>query len=492
VSAAAKSLLTDESRVVLAVSPQKPGIRAPTEDEARAALTSADAVAVTAWNDTSATRELIEHKPEPAAVASTRTVADVDVTVVRFANGVEAWLRPTDFKNDQVVFTMYAKGGVSLATEQTFPEASLATSYVALSGAAGMKAVDLQKQLAGKLANASPFIALSTHGISGSAAPAQLETALQLLYAKFTQPGDDPEAFDLLKRQLTAAVANRLDNPTAVFGDKLNAINTSNHFTARPLTVERVGTLDRAKMLAFYKERFSNAADFTVFMVGAFKVEDVVPLLARYVGGLPANASQPRSTFKDLAIHFPAANEQATVEKGREPKGQTVISFFADPPMDPMEQERVGAATDVLEIALRDILREELGQTYTVSVDLSEPLPQRGAGHVAVSFGAAPENIGKMTDRVLEEVQKMQKAGPSADLLNRAKESARRNYETALKQNPYWLGRLQTEHLFDQNPALLLHRAERIDALTAQSVQDAFQKYFPIDRHTVVTLVPQK
>jgi len=492
VSAAARDLLTDESRVILAVSPQKEGIRVPTSDEARAALTAEDAVAVTAWNDTTATRDLIEHVPEPAAVTSTRTVADVDVTVVRFANGVEAWLRPTDFKNDQVVFTMYAKGGLSLAPEQDFPEATLATSYVGLSGAAGLKAVDLQKQLAGKLANASPFIALSTHGISGSAAPAQLTTALQLLYAKFTQPGDDAEAFELLKRQLTAAVVNRLDNPMAVFSDKLNAVNSSDHFTSRPFTVERIGTLDRAKMLAYYKARFSNAADFTFFMVGAFKVDDVVPLLARYVGGLPANTAQPASNFRDLAIHFPAASTQATVEKGREPKGQTVISFFADPPIDPMEQERVSAASDVLEIALRDILREELGQTYTVSVDLSEPLPQRGAGHVAVSFGAAPENIGKMSDRVLEEVQKMQKDGPSADLLNRAKESARRNYETALKQNPYWLGRLQTEHLFDQNPALMLHRAERIDALTAQGVQDAFRKYFPIDRHTVVTLVPAK
>ena len=63
-------------------------------------------------------------------------------------------------------------------------------------------------------------MALSTHGISGSAAPAQLETALQLLYAKFTQPGDDPEAFDLLKRQLTAAVVNRRDDPSAVFGEQ--------------------------------------------------------------------------------------------------------------------------------------------------------------------------------------------------------------------------------------------------------------------------------
>ena len=107
-----------------------------------------------------------------------------------------------------------------------------------------------------------------------------------------------------------------------------------------------------------------------------------------------------------------------------------------------------------------------------------------------MSFGASPDNITTMTERVLEEVKKMQANGPSADLLNRAKETARRNYETSLKQNPYWLGRLQTEHLFDQDPGLLLHRNARIDAVTAETVQEALKKYFPIDRRTVVTLVP--
>jgi zinc protease len=490
VSTTAGGLLADDSRVILAVSPQKEGVSVPTEAQVRASLEAGESVAVTAWNDTTPTRELIEHKPEPAAVTSTRSVPEVDVTVVRFANGVEAWLRPTDFKNDQVVFSMYAKGGLSLAPEADYPEASLSTSFVALSGAAGLKAIDLEKQRAGKLADANPFISLSTHGFTGSAAPAQLETALQLLYAKFTQPGDDPDAFELLKRQLTAAVVNRLDNPSAVFGDKLRAVNTSSHYSSHPFTVDRVKALDRAKMASFYRDRFSNAADFTLFMVGAFKVDEVVPLLARYVGSLPSQPDQPKSTFKDMGIHFPATNQDARVEKGREPRAETVISFFADPPIDPMEQERVNAATDVLEIALRDILREELGQTYTVSVGLSEPLPQRGAGHVEVSFGASPDNIAKMTDRVLEEVKKMQADGPSADLLNRAKETARRTYETSLKQNPYWLGRLQTEHLFDQDPALLLHRNARIDAVTAETVQEALKKYLPIDRRTVVTLVP--
>ncbi|HTI38462.1 MAG TPA: insulinase family protein [Vicinamibacterales bacterium] len=489
VSSLAKELFSDDSRVVLVNAPQKPDVKVPTEAEVRTAIQSVDSVAVTPWNDTSTNRELLETKPSPAAVTATKTIDDIGVTVVTFANGLQAWLKPTDFKNDQVLFSMYAKGGLSLAPPQDFPEASLASALVSLSGAAGLKALDLQKLLAGKLAGASPTISLSTQGFAGSAAPAELETALQLLYAKFTQPGNDPEAFELLKKQLNAAVVNRLDNPDAVFGDKVEEVNSSNHYTSKPLTVERVNTLDRQKMIDFYKQRFSNAADFTFFMVGAFKVDDAVPLLARYVGSLPSTHNTGAS-FSDMRIHFPSAVVKAEVDKGTEPKSQTVISFFADPPPDAQEQERVNAAADVLEISLRDILREDLGQTYTVSAGLSQSLPQRGDGHIEIVFGAAPENIDAMTARVFAEVKRLQTEGPNEDLLNRAKETARRNYETSLKQNAYWLGRLQAEHLFNQDPSSILHRSERIDALTRASIQDAFKTYFPAERYTVVTLRP--
>ncbi len=490
VTALGKTLLADDSRVILATSPQKPDIKVPTGDELKRTLAAVETTAVTAWNDTTSSRALIERTPEPAAIVATRKVDEVGLTIVRFANGVEAWLKPTDFKNDQVVFALQAKGGTSLAPPSDYFEASLSTAYVNLSGAAGLKALDMQKLLAGKLAGATPFASLSTHGFNGSAAPAQLETALQLLYARFTQPGDDPDAFVLLQRQLNAFVVNRLDNPETVFGDKLEEVNTSNHYTAQPLTVDRINALDRAKIVEFYRRRFSNAADFTFFMVGTFKVDEALPLLARYVGGLPSTR-KASSDFKDLGIAFPSAVERVKVEKGREPKSETVISFFADPPgNDPMEQERALAAADVLEIALRDILREELGQTYTVSADLSQGLPQRGGGHVEVSFGAAPENIEKMSARVLLEVQRLQKEGPNDDLVNRAKETARRNYETQLRQNDYWLRRFEAVRMWGQDPAMIAHRRERIEAITPAAVQDAFKKYFPADRMTVVTLVP--
>ena len=129
-------------------------------------------------------------------------------------------------------------------------------------------------------------------------------------------------------------------------------------------------------MVKFYHDRFSNAADFTFFMVGAFKIDEAMPLLARYVGGLPSTG-KATSNYKDLGITFPATAQTVKVEKGSEPKSETVVSFSADPPAnDPIAQERVLAAADVLEIDLRDILREELGQTYTVSVDLSQSPPE--------------------------------------------------------------------------------------------------------------------
>jgi len=489
VSRLAREVLHDGSRVVLAVSPQKAGLRVPTEDDLEAALAAAEAVAVTPWTDTVSTRQLMEQVPEPAAVASRREIADLGITVVRFANGLEAWLKPTTFKNDEIVFSMYAKGGSSLAPPEDYLDAAFSASYVMLSGAGGLQALELQRLLAGRLVSAAPSVALSTHGISGSAVPADLETALQLLHQRVAAPGDDADAFALLRRQLEAAVVNRRQDPQQVFAERLSIVNTSNHYIAQPVTPERVASLDRETMGRFFRERFADAGAFTLFMVGAFDLERTVPLLARYAGTLPGSTAAA-ADYRDVGLRFPASVERAAVEAGREPRGQAVVSFFAEPSLDPAEQEAVDAATTVLETVLRDILREALGQTYGVSVDLQQYWPQRGAGHVSVRFGADPGNVASMVDRVLSEVKRLQTEGPTAELANRAKQSALRAHETAIRQNGYWLGRLQAAHLLGRDPSEIARRPAFIEAVTPEAIRQAFAKYFPLDRYTVVTLAP--
>jgi zinc protease len=491
VTGAARMLLADAGRVVIAIAPQKENVKIPTEEELRAALTRTESVAVTAWNDAASGRVLLERIPDPGVVKDRREIPELGVTVVRFDNGVEAWLKPTDFKNDQVLFALAAPGGLSLAGEPVFIEASLAAPFTNFSGAGQHTMIDLQKLLAGQIASASPFASLTAHGVSGSASPANLETAMQLLYMRVTAPANDPNAFELMKKQITASLANRDRNPPELFREKVSEVNTGGHYTAKTPTVERIGKLDRDAMLTFYRERFASAADFTFFMVGNFRVDEVLPLVGRYVGSLPSKG-QAASSIRDIGIAFPQSTERATVEKGKEPRSQTVLSFFADPPIDENEGTRISAAAEVLEFALRDILREELGETYSVNVSISQQQPMRGTGHVRIGFGGAPDNAEKMAERILQEVRRLQQEGPSEDLTNRAKETARREHETEVKTNSYWLSRLQSAKLLDRDPMLLLTRRQRIDAITRENLHEMFKKYFPLDRYTVVRLMPEK
>ena len=60
-----------------------------------------------------------------------------------------------------------------------------------------------------------------------------------------------------------------------------------------------------------------------------------------------------------------------------------------------------------------------------------------------------------------------------------------------MKQNGYWLGRLQSAKLLDRDPLLMLQRLQRIEAVTPALLHETFKKYFPQDRSTLVTLVPE-
>ena len=491
VTDAAKNLFGGSSRVILATSPKKDGLTVPTEAELRAAVAGAEKVEVMAWKDTASTTALMTRDPEPAAIKDKRELPELGVTVVTFANGAEGWFKSTDFKNDEVLFSLVSQGGSSLAPPEQFVEASLSPAQVQLSGVGGHSAVELQRLLAGKIASASPSMSSSSHGISGRSNPANLETALQLLNLEFTAPGDDADAFGLIKKNLENAYQNRERDPGAIYNEKVAEINTGGHYTAKPLTPERIAKLDRAAMVSFYKARFANAADFSFFMVGAFKLDEALPLVAKYVGSLPSTG-KATAAFKQMGAAFPQKIVREQVAKGREPRAQTLLSFAAEPPLEENEQSRVEAATDVLEIALRDILREELGETYGVSVGLAQPLPQRGAGRISVSFGGAPDKISAMVERTLKEVARLQAEGPSEDLTNRAKETARRSHETAKKQNGFWLGRLQSAKLLGRDPNLILTREQRIDAINRENIHEMFKKYFPMDRYTVVTLVPEQ
>jgi zinc protease len=490
-AALARELVTETNRVVIAVAPEKKGVTPPAEASVREALHSGAAATLTAWHDDSKGTTLMASTPTPGTVTGRREIREIGVTVLTLSNGVNVWLKPTDFKNDQIIFTAWAKGGLADVPEMDYRNAALMTNLVGTSGVGGLSPVDLGKLLSGQIANASLSMGPYTHGLSGGATPKDIETALQLMYLSFTSANHDPDAFELMKRRLRANLANQTQSPGAVFGEHVRLLNTSNHFTARSMKVDDVDALDQSKMEAFYKSQFANAADFTFFFVGAFDVEKITPLLATYIGALPSQG-KATSTYSTVRLQFPTGVKKEVVNKGQEPKAQTVITFFADTNLDELEMHRLRAATAILERHLRDQLREELGGTYSVGVDYSNTLPQPGYGTTSVQFGSSPDRAESLVATVMTELDKMRREGPSADDVQKVKETEKEGLETSFKQNGFWIGALQTAQMLGWDPVSIIHRTERTDSLTVENIHAAFSKYFPADRYTIATLMPEK
>jgi zinc protease len=298
-----------------------------------------------------------------------------------------------------------------------------------------------------------------------------------------------PEVLDLLKRRLAPSLENRDQNPRAVFADKVEQVNTSNHYSSQPMAVADIPNLNLEAMRSFYNARFGNAADFTYFFVGAFTESEITPLLEKWVASLPSTGKKT-SAERDMGVKFPATVVKEEVKKGKEPASQTLISFFADPGFDEMEMHRARAAAAVLNIRLREILREELGGTYGVSVGLTSP-QIKGYGMMQIQFGSSPENVDKLVNAALTEIERLKKDGPSADDVAKVKELERRDLETNAKQNSYWLGSMQTVHQYGWDPAGIARRDQRTERLTQENIKEMFNKYFPMNRYTLVTLKPE-
>jgi zinc protease len=91
----------------------------------------------------------------------------------------------------------------------------------------------------------------------------------------------------------------------------------------------------------------------------------------------------------------------------------------------------------------------------------------------------------------MEELEKLRQEGPTDTDVQVTKETEKRELETSVRQNGYWLNSLQTMHLLERDPRRILQRVERAESLTKDNIHAALRKYFPQDRYTVVTLMPE-
>lgn len=489
VNALAAEWVPEGNRVVMLSAPKKPDVTLPTEAKLAAAIDAAKTASLTAYVDAVTGTTLMESAPTPGKVTNTVSRA-WGITEWTLSNGVKVVVKPTDFKQDEILVRGFSPGGSSLAADSDFISQESSAQLIGLGGLGKYSNLELGKVMTGKVAAASATLGEYDEGVSGRASIKDLETMFQLIHMRFTTPRADPVIFGVFMSQMKSIMGNQRSTPEFVYAEAQTDTMYQGHVRRKLPTVEQLGALNLDKALAFYKDRFADASDFTFVIVGTVNPETLKPLVEQYLGSLPSTGR--KETFRDMGITRVKGVVEKVVEKGIEPKSETSVVFHGPFAYNQDERIAIRAMAEVFQTRLREALREELGGTYSVGVSAGYERIPKSEFTVEIGFGSDPGRADALAKRVFEEIASFKAQGPTEKQVNDVKAALKADFETQVKQNGYVLSQLAFKYEVGDAPETLLDIPSYYDKLSVAGIQAAAKKYLDTTNYVKVVLMPEK
>jgi zinc protease len=491
VNAQANKFLINENRAVVVMGPEKDKEKMPTTAQIVSWMDNAGAN-VTAYEDKVVNKPLVENIPTTGKVMFTKKVAEIGVTEFSLNNGAKVVLKPTDFKNDEILISARSFGGSSLYSDQEYMSASMSDAVVETSGVGDFNPTALEKYLTGKTVSVSPFVGENEEGFYGNCSPKDTETALQLIYAYFTKPRKDPEMIKGMMTSQRSFIESQKASPgpEMVFSDSLSAILGNYNFRRLPMSVARFDMANPDRAYEIYKERFADASDFTFFFTGAFKVEEIKPLIEKYLGGLPSQ--NKKETYKDLGIKTPAGQINKTVYKGIEAKSMASLVFSSDYEYNDDNNLQLDALEGILNIKLIEVIREKESGVYGIGAQAAYnkiPAPRYS---FRIGYGTGPERVEELATKTLAVIEEIKKNGATQIDIDKFKAETRRAMEVKMRENEFWQSTIIDAYTNAEDPKKVLDWDKELDKVTVESTKAAANKYLSGQNLVKVVLLPEK
>jgi zinc protease len=484
------TLMTEKNRVVMISAPEREVSVIPGEDKLLAIFSKTDQQEVEAYVDEVSDQPLITETLQTSKIKKEKLHPEPGIIEWKLSNGIRVILKPTDFKNDEIHFQGFSTGGTSLLSDADYKSGNSAADVISLSGVGEFDLNDLNKKLTGKVVTVFPFISELTEGVIGNASPEDMETMFQLIYLYMTAPRRDTIAFRSYQARMKGYIENRSADPEAAFNDTIMVTLADYHPRQKPWSTEILDQLNYNILYNFYRDRFADAGDFTFIFVGNFTPEIIKPLVTAYLGSLPS--IQRKETWKDNGLHYPAGVIKKTVIRGIEPRAIVSMNFTGMAKWSRENNYVLQSLGSVLDIKLREVIREDKSGTYGVSVSSTLNLYPKQNYKVTISFGCDPDRTGELINSVFHVIDSIQTYGPADIYIKKVSETQLRSYEVNLKENTYWLRALQTYYFRKQDPGLILKYPELAGSLTPEDIKKAAVQYLNRKNYVEVVLLPEK
>jgi zinc protease len=443
--------LVGEKNIVIAVTgPKKDGLAYPSKEALLDVLAKVKAEDLTPYTETVSNEPLVPAPPKPGKVTGETTDKAFGTTVWTLSNGAKVVVKPTDFKDDQIVFKAMSPGGTSLVDDKDATNIKVLNAVVSEGGLGAFSKTDLQKALAGKRANVRAVVNNTFEAINGNSPPKDLETLLQLVYLNFTAPRTDEVAFQSYLSRKKVELENMKAEPMSALSDSIASTWYKNHPRALNLTLESLKDINYQRIMDIYKDRFKDAGDFVFTFVGNVDLATLKPLVEQYLASLPAAGRKEK--FRDIHMDIQKGQVKNYFDKDMKVQKTSVYTLYSGAlAYTPENLVKMSILDQILDIVYTETIREEEGGTYGVGVNGSVSSYPEGNFRLMAYFDTNDKMRDKLVAIIHEELRKIAKDGPGEVNLNKVKEYMLKKHTENLRDNNYWMGVLSDYSFYGLN-----------------------------------------
>lgn len=486
--------LTVPDKKIILKGPEKLSNVFPAPEELISWLAIYDTLQVEPHTESSPNQVLFDEDLPKAEIIGRNYEPETDHFFWKLTNGVKVLIKPTDFKNDEILLTAFSPGGSSIYPDSLYQQANNAAGFVQMSGFEHLDAVALNKMLKGRNVRLGPYISELFEGFSGYCSPEELETLLQMVYLYFTAPGKDEQALQSMKSRQISVLKNVFDNPYYYYADIVRKLKYRNHPRRKAiLSPEDINSWTADDCWQVFKDRFADASDFTFVLVGNLDTTISEDLITRYLGNLPSRGrleswQNPNAPLAEGVI-------DSTIIRGSAPKARIDLTWhgkfdYAD------AQERYNFYTvgAYLNTVLRESLREELGGVYGINLNtILLPLPD-SIYRITLTFECEPARLEELENAARMAINQLVEGRVNPITLQNVFENQRQERKEGLEKNAFWLQQLSLRHQYGLPLEGISKKdlEKKIENLTPEALSKSAAKYFQTNNRFRINLLPEQ
>jgi zinc protease len=428
---------SDTNVVILNFNNEAEGAVYPTEEGLLKALQEARSAEVTAFVDNVKNEPLIAQLPKAGKIKKEEKNEKFGFTELTLSNGVKVAMKKTDFKKDQV--SLHGEGG---AGATSYPAGDVNTrmfnNVIGISGLGNFSSTELQKALAGKIANADLTMGERMMNISGSSTPKDVETMLQMVYLYFTKVNKDTAAFNNLISSLEIQLKNRSLSPDIAFSDSIIATIYGHNLRNNPVLLADLPSVDYDRILQMAKERTQSANGWDFTIIGNYDEETIRPLICQYLGALPSKKAEANSKRENFMAQ---GNINNTFTRKQETPKATAVMVWSNQNLPYTYEREVQAdmAGQILSMEYLKKIREDASAAYSCGALGGASIGTDGYHNFMIQAYCPmkPEKKDIALQIMNDEVKALTQ-NIDADKLTKIKELMLKQYADNQNKNDYW------------------------------------------------------